>query len=138
MKMRKLLALLLCLFMLIGCTPNADPVAPPNGNGNDSECQSGEINISINDDVGKDYLNKIKNFTVRPKDKNKTVDNAEFEAFLDSIFVDTLEESYLTMHGQVVDYKSLNLTKPEPKWAELDFNSNESEQYAKQLETLLS
>ena len=136
--MRKILTLFLCLLILVSCT--GKKVDPNNGNNpTDGSCiASGEINISINEDKAIEYLNKIKNFKVRVKDKSKTENNQEFEEFLDQVFVDSVEDSYLGMHQQVVDYEALGLTKPEPKWDVIDFDKVESEELEEELNKLLS
>lgn len=59
------------------------------------------------------YLLKLENFKTREKNINNTVDDEEFDAFLDTIFYDYIGENFLSMHFSVTDYKKMNITKPE-------------------------
>ena len=125
--MKKLLLALLVLFMLVGCTgKNVDPDPKP------------EPPTVKPDTEASEYLTKLKNFTPRPKDKSKTEDNPEFNAFLDQVFKDIIEENYLYMHHSVVDYKAMGLTKPEVKFGDIKYNEPDTEDTVKQLNDLLA
>ena len=125
--MKKLLLALLVLFILVGCTgKNVDPNPKP------------EPPTVKPDTEASEYLTKLKNFTPRPKDKSKTEDNPEFNAFLDQVFKDIIEENYLYMHHSVVDYKAMGLTKPEVKFGDIKYNEPDTEDTVKQLNDLLA
>ncbi len=114
--MKKLLMVFLCVLLLLGMT----------GCKKKSESNDGAA-----------YVEKIKNFKVREKNPNNTVDNKEFDAYLDKVFKDTIEESYLSMHSSVVDYRKLGLEKPEVSWGELEYGKDEAGTFKEQLDELL-
>ena len=92
--MKKIIIILLTLLMLVGCKPT--------NNGTDETTE--RINY---------YIDKIENFEVRKKNINNTVDNKEFDEFLDSVFDEFVTMNFLSMHYTVVDYKSYGVQKPE-------------------------
>ena len=94
--MKKLIVLLLVL-LLAGCT----------GIGNVSKVE--DIHAEY-DRIGVEYRKKLENYEVRKKSTSNT-DNEEFDEFLNSIFVDAMEDSYVNMHFTVVDYKSFGIEK---------------------------
>lgn len=136
--MKKLLIVILCLFMASGCAKKVEPVVDPTVDPapeGDTTCKIDKHEKTASDNV---YFEKLKNFKVREKDPSKTVDNEEFNAFLDRVFKNSVETSYLYMHNSVVDYKSLGLEKPEPKWGDIKYNDPDNEDALKELEELLS
>ena len=114
-RISKLLSILLVLFILVGC-------------GEDSSL-SGENY----------YLSQLKNYEVR--EKNSTLDdNAEFDAYLDTIFDELVSDNYLYMHFNVADYKAMGIEKPEVGFGHLVYGLDEEEfnKTEKQLEDLLA
>ena len=111
----KLLSILLVVFLLTGCGLES-------GLESDSE-----------------YLNQLKNYEVR--EKNSTLDdNAEFDAYLDTIFDELVSDNYLYMHFNVADYKAMGIEKPEVGFGHLVYGLDEEEfnETEKQLEDLLA
>ena len=114
-RISKLLSILLVLFILVGC-------------GEDSSPSGDEY-----------YLNQLKNYEVR--EKNSTLDdNAEFDAYLDTIFDELVSDNYLYMHFNVADYKAMGIEKPEVGFGHLVYGLDEKEfnKTEKQLEDLLA
>lgn len=110
-RISKLLSILLVVFLLTGC-----------GLESDSE-----------------YLNQLKNYEVR--EKNSTLDdNAEFDAYLDTIFDELVSDNYLYMHFNVADYKAMGIEKPEVGFGHIVYGVDEEEfnKTEKQLEDLLA
>lgn len=103
--MRKLLLIILILLLVTSCTKKSDKK---------------QENIKDNE-----YLTLIKQYKVREKNINNTVDNAAFDEFLDKIFVETMELDYLSMHYTVIDYKSLGIEKPSVDIGELKYGYDE-------------
>ena len=89
---------------------------------------------------GKYYISKIEDFEVRKKNVGNTTDNKDFDAFLDKVFVEAMEGDYMTMHFNVIDYKSYGIEKPPVDLGELSYSFDEENfQYMKdQLDELLS
>ena len=86
-----------------------------------------------------EYLNQLKNYEVR--EKNSTLDdNAEFDAYLDTIFDELVSDNYLYMHFNVVDYKAMGIEKPEVGFGHIVYGVDEEEfnKTEKQLEDLLA
>ena len=111
----KLLSILLVVFLLTGCGLES-------GLESDSE-----------------YLNQLKNYEVR--EKNSTLDdNAEFDAYLDTIFDELVSDNYLYMHFNVADYKAMGIEKPEVGFGHIVYGLDEEEfnKTEKQLEDLLA
>lgn len=111
----KLLSILLVVFLLTGCGLES-------GLESDSE-----------------YLNQLKNYEVR--EKNSTLDdNAEFDAYLDTIFDELVSDNYLYMHFNVADYKAMGIEKPEVGFGHIVYGVDEEEfnKTEKQLEDLLA
>ena len=103
--MRKLLLIILILLLVTSCTKKSDKK---------------QENIKDNE-----YLTLIKQYKVREKNINNTVDNAAFDEFLDKIFVESMELDYLSMHYTVIDYKSLGIEKPSVDIGELKYGYDE-------------
>ncbi len=83
------------------------------------------------------YLNQIYNYEVKEKNRNNTVDNEEFEKYLDDYFLDTVSKDYLYMHSNIKDYKSLGIEKPEVSWGEVEYDSSSDvEELVNDLESL--
>ncbi|MBQ1477585.1 MAG: DUF885 family protein [Erysipelotrichaceae bacterium] len=131
--MKKWLLILLCLLLLCGCTGKKDPENPDSPDKPSVEPGGEDI-----DHDALVYLNKLKEFKVRPKDASKTEDNKEFDAFLDQVFKDMLEEDYTSMHSSVIDYRALGLEKPEVTLGELEYKGDDIEPYVEILNELLS
>jgi len=85
-------------------------------------CTSQKTEQNIDDKVdAKLYLEKLENYVVKQKNINNTVDDVEFDEFLNSIFVDMMSENYLSMHYSVKDYKALGISKPEVKLGDIEY-----------------
>lgn len=114
-RISKLLSILLVLFILVGC-------------GEDSSPSSENY-----------YLTQLKNYEVR--EKNSTLDdNAEFDAYLDTIFDELVSDNYLYMHFNVADYKAMGIEKPEVGFGHIVYGVDQEEfnKTEKQLEELLA
>ena len=114
-KISKLLSILLVLFILVGCGEDSSPSAENY------------------------YLSQLKNYEVR--EKNSTLDdNAEFDAYLDTIFDELVSDNYLYMHFNVADYKAMGIEKPEAGFGHIVYGVDQEEfnKTEKQLEELLA
>lgn len=114
-KISKLLSILLVLFILVGCGEDSSPSAENY------------------------YLTQLKNYEVR--EKNSTLDdNAEFDAYLDTIFDELVSDNYLYMHFNVADYKAMGIEKPEVGFGHIVYGVDQEEfnKTEKQLEELLA
>ena len=114
-RISKLLSILLVLFILVGCGEDSSPSAENY------------------------YLTQLKNYEVR--EKNSTLDdNAEFDAYLDTIFDELVSDNYLYMHFNVADYKAMGIEKPEVGFGHIVYGVDEEEfnKTEKQLEDLLA
>lgn len=114
-KISKLLSILLVLFIIVGCDEDSSPSAENY------------------------YLSQLKNYEVR--EKNSTLDdNAEFDAYLDTIFDELVSDNYLYMHFNVADYKAMGIEKPEVGFGHIVYGVDEEEfnKTEKQLEELLA
>ena len=114
-RISKLLSILLVLFILVGC---------------------GEVSSPSGENY---YLSQLKNYEVR--EKNSTLDdNAEFDAYLDTIFDELVSDNYLYMHFNVADYKAMGIEKPEVGFGHIVYGVDEEEfnKTEKQLEELLA
>ncbi len=113
-RISKLLSILLVVFLLTGC-------------GLESGHESNK------------YLEELKNYEVREK-KSTLDDNAEFDAYLDTIFDELVSDNYLYMHFNVADYKAMDIEKPEVGFGHLVYGLDEEEfdKTEKQLEDLLA
>lgn len=94
--MKKLLILLLCFFTLMACG------SPKNTN-------------------GKKYIDQLVNYQVKDKNIANTTDNKEFDAFLDKVFIESMESDYMTMHFSVIDYKKYGIEKPPVDLGEIKY-----------------
>lgn len=114
-RISKLLSILLVLFIIVGCGEDSSPSAENY------------------------YLTQLKNYQVR--EKNSTLDdNAEFDAYLDTIFDELVSDNYLYMHFNVADYKVMGIEKPEVGFGHIVYGVDEEEfnKTEKQLEELLA
>lgn len=113
-----LLVFLLVLLVFTGCSKKEETV------------------INKTDEKLVEYLNILKNYT--PKARNGgDQDNEEFETFLNEMFKEALEENFISYHFDIENPDSLGIKKPEVKFSEIDYDSNESyEEIIKDLETL--
>lgn len=114
-RISKLLSILLVLFIIVGCGEDSSPSAENY------------------------YLTQLKNYEVR--EKNSTLDdNAEFDAYLDTIFDELVSDNYLYMHFNVADYKAMGIEKPEVGFGHIVYGVDEEEfnKTEKQLEELLA
>ena len=65
-------------------------------------------------------------------------DNTDFDQFLQDLFVEMMEQDFMTMHFEIVDYRAAGITKPEPiigTAKQEDYADDEA--YAKELLTKL-
>lgn len=114
-RISKLLSILLVLFIIVGCGEDSSPSAENY------------------------YLTQLKNYQVR--EKNSTLDdNAEFDAYLDTIFDELVSDNYLYMHFNVADYKAMGIEKPEVGFGHIVYGVDQEEfnKTEKQLEELLA
>ena len=132
--MKKLLSLFLVLLLFAGCGKTIDDKVVDDSSYNQT------LDINNEELSGKYFLDLLKNYEVREKSHDVTVDNADFNAFLDTVFNDTVTESYLFMHTSVTDYKAMGLTKPEVTWGNLEYGADNEqiESMINQYNTLLS
>lgn len=132
--MKKLLSLFLVLLLLAGCGKTIDDKVVDDSSYNQT------LDIKNEELSGKYFLDLLKNYEVREKSHDATVDNPDFNAFLDTIFNDTVTENYLFMHTSVTDYKAIGLTKPEVTWGNLEYgvDNEQIESMINQYNTLLS
>ena len=111
MSMKKILILLLVLFMLGGCKVkpvNNDPKQTENG----VSCE------------GKHYVELMRNYVPGDKSVSAETDNEDFEQFLNDIFAEMITSSYMDMHFLITDYKALGLEKPEVKLGSFSYSLN--------------
>ena len=89
---------------------------------------------------GKTYIELIENYQTRKKNTANTTDNKDFDAFLDKVFVESMESDFMTMHFNVVDYRQFGIEKPPVDLGELKYGLDEENfDYMKnQLEELQS
>lgn len=119
--MKRLLVVLLSLLLLLSaCTNNKTLTRNKEtiDNNNVNRIVDGE-NLS-----GKDFINLLKNYTVRYKTSENVDDNEEFDSFLDDIFVETMEDDYLNMHYTLIDYKAYGVEKPELTIGEVEYSDD--------------
>ncbi len=132
--MKKFLSLFLVLFLLVGCGKSIDDKVV------DDSTVDQTLNINDSNLSGSYFLSLLKNYVVKEKSHDVTSDNEEFNSFLDTVFNDTVTESYLFMHNSVTDYKAMGLTKPEVTWGNLEYGLDNGliESMINQYNTLLS
>ena len=114
-RISKLLSILLVLFILVGCGEDSSPSAENY------------------------YLTQLKNYQVR--EKNSTLDdNAEFDAYLDTIFDELVSDNYLYMHFNVADYKAMGIVNTVVGFGHIVYGVDQEEfnKTEKQLEELLA
>ncbi len=128
---KKLLMSLLGISLLITSCNNTnsnkvdiDPSSSeePSSPTNPSEETTGSDSEIDIDAIGKEYANLLRNYTPLEKDPTKTINNIQFEEFLDQTFKNSISESYIFMHSNVTDYKTLGLTKPKVSLGEIKYN----------------
>lgn len=118
--MKKIISLLLILFILVGCTKTKVDT-----NTNTTEKSNTSDTVNSNNKSGEYYLDLLVNYEVLDKDpNNENADNEKFNEFLDKVFKETIESDYLYMHSEVSDYKAMGLTKPEVTIGTLSYNDN--------------
>lgn len=134
--MKKIITLLLALLLLLSaCTKEVEPGRTK------EKIDNNNVNrvIDGNSLSGKDYIDLLKNFVVRHKEKDNTVDNEEFDKFLDQIFIETMESDYLGMNYKVIDYRAYGIEKPELTIGELVYcDDPDVSVYVDQMERLQS
>ena len=136
--MKKLLALALVLLLILsGCTEGKVDERPTRVK---EAIDNNGVNrvVNGNDLVGKDYIELLKNFVVRYKNKENTVDDKEFDEFLDDIFVETVGSDYLNMHYMVIDYRSYGIEKPELIIGEVGYDDPDISDWVDEMERLQS
>ena len=136
--MKKLLALALVLLLILsGCTEGKVDERPTRVK---EAIDNNGVNRVVNgsDLVGKDYIELLKNFVVRYKNKENTVDDKEFDEFLDDIFVETVGSDYLNMHYTVIDYRSYGIEKPELIIGEVGYDDPDISDWVDEMERLQS
>ena len=124
--MKKFITLFLVLLLLVGCSGTSK---------NNSSTSKDTSEYS-----GEYFLNLLKNYEVREKNSSNTVDDEKFNEFLDKIFKETCEDSYIYMHYSISDYQSLGLDKPEVTLGEISYEVDEEDlnYYIDSLNELLS
>lgn len=105
--MKKLLTILFVLLFLCSCAKKKTP-----------EPVSEEYD-------GRTYIKLIEDYKPRAKNVSNTVDDKDFEAFLDKVFVESMESDYMTMHFSVIDYKSFGIEKPPVDLGEVKYGFDE-------------
>lgn len=108
--MKKILNLLLILLLSLSiCSCNVKSV-------------NNTYNIidNIEEATSSDYINILRNYHVRDKNEENTIDNEEFEDFLDSYFLSSFEDNYITAYNSFYDYSSYGIEKPEVTWGVVD------------------
>lgn len=101
--MKKIIILLISLLLLSSCSftkPSVD-------NNNDKDYLV--------------YLNNLENYQSKDKNVNNTVDDEDFDEFLNNSAIYFLGQDYLNMHYSVVDYRSFNIPKPEVSLGEIKY-----------------
>lgn len=106
---KKWIVILLALCMCLGC----------------STSKKSKVNEEEILQKGASYIEKMKNFEVREKDPDKKTNNADFEEFLDKVFIETMESDFLTMRFSVIDYKSFGIEKPPVDIGEISYGFDE-------------
>ena len=118
---KKILSILFIFFLICACTNKK------------------KEQIVIVDD-GEKYLELLKNYEVKEKNSANTVDNDDFNIYLDKVFKDICEDNYLYMHNSISDYKSFGLDKPEVTIGSISYQEDKEEltYYSNCLEELLN
>ena len=124
--MKKFITLFLVLLLLVGCSGTSK--------------NNSSISKDTSEYSGEYFLNLLKEYEVREKNSSNTVDNEEFNEFLDKIFKETCEDSYIYMHYSISDYQSLGLDKPEVTLGKISYEVDEEDlnYYIDSLNELLS
>lgn len=139
--MKKLLVFIIVLLLLLSaCTPKDNNNNATRPTREKVAIDNNAVNRVVNGNElsGKDYIDLLKNFTVRYKNKENTVDNKEFDEFLDDIFKETLSLDYFTCHFTVIDYRKYDIEKPELSFGEVSYDDADVSGYVDQMERLQS
>jgi len=107
--MKKIILILVSLFILCACTT----IKP-------TKQEEKIVDIS-------EYISKLENFEVRQKNINNTVDNEQFNDFLDEIARHYISLSYINMHYKLIDYKAYGIEKPEVKFSPIEYKFDQEE-----------
>ena len=111
--MKKIISILLTLFILAGCTG----------------LSSGNTVTSTDDayleEISATYLEKLVNFKTKKRNKDNITDNEEFDEFLDKMFIDLVCDDYASLHNLIKDYKTLDIDKPEVTLGEIKYGPDE-------------
>ena len=117
--MKKIINILLTLFILCGCSST-------NKSNNDNS-----------DNEGSYYVSELVNFKACDKNIDNDVDNEEFNIFLNKIFLDTIDDDYLNMCYIISDYHNYDIEKPEVTIGTIKYGDNSTaEEYKKLLSEL--
>ena len=103
--MKKIIILLVTMLLLCSCTKK-------------------DTKPAVETDATK-YIQEIKEYKPKEKNINNKKDNADFDAFLETTFVDAMNSDYMTMHFSVVDYRNFNIDKPPVDMGELSYSFDE-------------
>lgn len=121
--MKKILVLLLAILLLSACAAKKEEKK--------EEVVQAELKEASY------YLSALENFAVGEKNKNNTVDNKDFDAFLEDVFNYYVEHDYLEMRAFLLDYQSFGITKPEVSWGHFKYQDySKAEYYNQKLEEI--
>lgn len=109
--MKKLFTILVYL-LLVACTATTNP--------NPSTTPEQTAFKTVSDPYS--YVEKLKNYEGYDHRDDDIADNAEFDAYLTDLFVETLESDYMNMHFSIEDYKAFGITKPELTLGEMNYD----------------
>lgn len=108
--MKKLLTLLIVLFLLVGCSTSK---------------KEREVSTSSYEEIGSKYLDKLTEFVAREKNYSNNTENLEFKAFLDELFIYFIKDDYLTLKDVLKNYEALGIEKPEVTLGEINYGPDE-------------
>lgn len=97
--MKKISLVLLAIFLLSAC------VSPKKEK---SSTLSSEL-----DKIGKEYVQQLLHYQAREKDRSDREGNPDFDAFLTSLFDESLEGDYMSQRYMVSEPEKMGLEKPE-------------------------
>lgn len=137
--MKKLLVFgLVLLLLLSGCKPTGNNTDRPTRVKETIDNNNVNRVVNGNELSAKEYIDLLKNFTVRYKNKENTVDNEEFDEFLDEIFKETLNSDYFHCHFTVINYRDYGIEKPELTFGEVSYDDTDISGWVDQMERLQS